>query len=97
MSAPIQNISSRIEIKRCVKKLGSSSKKTGEKKFSKKDCLFGYRDSIFKNKLKNKFFICEIEVVLSKKKTNPIPTYENLKFEFKNKQKELTIKKILVM
>ena len=29
-----------------------------------------------------------------KKRDNPILTYENLKFEFKNKQKELTIKNI---
>ena len=94
-AAPIQNIGAYgVEIKDVFKNLKAYHLKTGEKKiFSKKDCLFGYRDSIFKNKLKNKFFISEIEVVLQKK-DNPILTYENLKFEFKNKQKELTIKNI---
>ena len=36
-------------------------------KFSNKDCEFSYRDSVFKKKLKNKFFITSVEFKLYKK------------------------------
>ncbi len=38
--------------------------------FSKKDCQFGYRDSIFKNKEKGKYIITSIRVRLTKKNHN---------------------------
>ena len=72
-AAPIQNIGAYgVEIKDVFENLNAYHIKTGEKKkFTKKECLFGYRDSIFKNKLKNNFFISDIEIKLKKtKKTN---------------------------
>ena len=36
--------------------------------FNKLDCKFGYRDSIFKNTLRDKFIITKIKIILSKKK-----------------------------
>ena len=35
-------------------------------KYSKQECNFGYRDSIFKNKLKGKFIITSVKYLLSK-------------------------------
>ncbi|MDP4277792.1 MAG: hypothetical protein Q8914_09180, partial [Bacteroidota bacterium] len=34
--------------------------------FSNKDCQFGYRDSIFKNQLKDKYVVCSVTYRLSK-------------------------------
>ncbi len=49
--------------------------------FYKKDCKFGYRDSIFKNELKNKFVITKVRLKLSK---NPV-----IKTEYGNVINEL--------
>jgi len=41
---------------------------TGEiRKFSKTDCQFGYRESVFKHQLKNKFIIVDVSYCLTKK------------------------------
>lgn len=37
--------------------------------FSKSDCEFGYRESVFKNQLKNQFIICSVTFKLKKKAT----------------------------
>ncbi len=37
--------------------------------FYKSDCRFGYRDSIFKNELKNRFVVTKIQLILNK---NPV-------------------------
>ena len=50
----------------------------GIEKFNNKSCEFQYRDSIFKGKLKNKFFITSVDFVLSKKKLFNI-SYRDLK------------------
>ena len=67
-AAPIQNIGAYgAELKDVFYNLCAINLKTGEKKyFNLKDCQFGYRDSIFKNKLKNKYFILWVELKLSK-------------------------------
>ncbi len=48
-----------------------------------KDCEFDYRDSIFKNKFKNKFIITSINLKLSKIK-KPNLSYHSLKSKFEN-------------
>ena len=94
-AAPIQNIGAYgVEIKDVFKSLNAYSFETREKiKFNKKDCSFGYRESVFKNKLKNKFFITEVEVELNKNK-NPILNYEALNLELRKSNLPITLKNI---
>jgi len=76
-ATPVQNIGAYgVEIKDILEKVEAYEIETGEKKtFSNKECQFGYRESIFKNKLKNKYFISAVIFKLSKK--------ENIKIEYK--------------
>ncbi len=94
-AAPIQNIGAYgVEIKDVFENLNAYNIETGEKiNFSKKDCQFGYRDSIFKNELKNKFFISDIILKLKKTK-NPILTYAPLIKEFEKNKLPVTIENI---
>ena len=94
-AAPIQNIGAYgVEIKDVFKSLTAYCFETREKiKFNKEDCSFGYRESVFKNKLKNKFFITEVEVELSKNK-KPILNYEALNLELRESNLPITLKNI---
>ncbi len=67
-AAPVQNIGAYgVEIKDVLENVEAYDIKTGKKKiFTKKECEFGYRDSIFKNKLKGKYFISAVTLKLSK-------------------------------
>lgn len=67
-AAPVQNIGAYgVELKDVFDSLVAVDLKTGrEKTFSLKDCRFGYRDSVFKNRLKGKYFIYSVTVRLSK-------------------------------
>ena len=69
--------------------------KTGERAiFTKKDCQFSYRNSIFKNELKNKFIVTKIRLCLSKNPTIR-SDYGNVKAELEKTGKtELTVKDI---
>ena len=68
-AAPIQNIGAYgVELKDVFEKLEAVELTTGKLKvFDKNDCRFGYRDSVFKNKLKGKYFITKIFLKLNKK------------------------------
>ena len=67
-AAPMQNIGAYgAELRNVLESVEAYNLESGEKKvFSKEECLFGYRDSIFKNKLKDKYFILAITLKLSK-------------------------------
>ena len=67
-AAPIQNIGAYgTEIKDVFQELKAINLQTKKTQiFKKKDCQFGYRDSVFKKKLKGKFIITTITIKLSK-------------------------------
>ncbi len=68
-AAPMQNIGAYgVEIKDVVESVEAIEISTGKvKTFSNADCNFGYRESIFKQEAKNKFFISSVTLRLSKK------------------------------
>ena len=67
-AAPMQNIGAYgVEIKDVFYELEALDIEDGEPvKFNLTDCEFGYRESVFKNKLKNKFFISSVSFKLTK-------------------------------
>lgn len=69
-TAPIQNIGAYgVEIKDVLTQLTAIEMATGKKRFfTNADCQFGYRDSVFKNQLKNQYLIAEVHFRLTKKK-----------------------------
>ena len=68
-AAPIQNIGAYgVELKEVIKEVSGIDRITGEEKtFQNHECAFGYRESIFKHQLKEKFFISSITLSLTKK------------------------------
>ena len=68
-AAPMQNIGAYgVEIKNVFEALEAIDLTTGETIiFNNNDCQFGYRESIFKNQQKNKFFIYSVTFRLNKK------------------------------
>lgn len=67
-AAPVQNIGAYgVEIKDCMESLEAIHIATGDKAvFTNQDCLFGYRDSIFKQHFKGKFVITNVFFKLEK-------------------------------
>jgi UDP-N-acetylmuramate dehydrogenase len=67
-AAPMQNIGAYgTELKDTLFSVEAFEIETGEKKiFNKEECELGYRESIFKNKLKGKYFIGAVTLKLSK-------------------------------
>lgn len=89
-AAPIQNIGAYgVELKDVFDSLVAIDLQTGKEKFFKlADCKFGYRDSVFKNKLKGKYFIYQVTVKLSKKANFKID-YADIKLELERKKPDL--------
>lgn len=95
-AAPVQNIGAYgVELKDYFHKMDALELHSHKiKSFGVKDCEFGYRDSIFKSKYRNKFFILSVTFKLSKKpvlKTD----YEAIKTEIAEKNiSDLTPQKL---
>jgi len=68
-ASPIQNIGAYgTEVKDVFEWLDAYHIPTGEThRFSNSDCKFGYRESVFKNKLKGEYFILKVAYRLAKK------------------------------
>lgn len=68
-AAPMQNIGAYgVELCEVVDHVNGFDLKTGDlKTFSNPECMFGYRESIFKKELREKFFISSVTLTLSKK------------------------------
>lgn len=88
-AAPIQNIGAYgVEVKQLIEQVHFWDKELKTFRcFSNSDCQFGYRDSIFKNMLKGKFVITEVEWKLSR--------HPQLNTSYGNIQDELNKKGIL--
>ncbi len=67
-AAPVQNIGAYgVELKDVFVRLHAVDLLTGQSKtFWKKDCLFGYRDSIFKSVHKGRYFITDLVLSLTR-------------------------------
>jgi UDP-N-acetylmuramate dehydrogenase len=68
-AAPMQNIGAYgVEIKEVIHNIEAIEISSGNiKQFSREECEFGYRESIFKQKFRNKFFISSITLSVTKK------------------------------
>ncbi|MDP2789353.1 MAG: UDP-N-acetylmuramate dehydrogenase [bacterium] len=89
-AAPMQNIGAYgVELKSTLVNVEAYEVETGAKKiFQNAECEFGYRDSIFKNKLKGKYFISAITLKLSKVEKKNI-TYRILQEYLKKNKVEV--------
>jgi UDP-N-acetylmuramate dehydrogenase len=80
-AAPIQNIGAYgaelADVLANVEAYGLENKENEKKVFSKVECRLGYRDSIFKNELRGKYFISAVTITLSKLENKNI-TYKIL-------------------
>ena len=67
-AAPVQNIGAYgMELKDSFLQCEAMELTTGETKvFTKEECRFGYRESVFKNELKGKFVITSVDFLLKK-------------------------------
>jgi UDP-N-acetylmuramate dehydrogenase len=67
-AAPIQNIGAYgMELKDCFLQCEAMDLSTGKSKvFTKEDCHFGYRESIFKHELKGQYVITSVDFLLKK-------------------------------
>ncbi len=83
-AAPIQNIGAYgVEINDVLFSVEAYETENGSKKtFRNDECNFGYRESIFKNELKGKYFISAVTLKLNKKE-NKNASYKSLADYFK--------------
>ena len=96
-ASPIQNIGAyAVELKDVFVKLDAIEVTTGTKRtFTKANCNFGYRESIFKKKLKGQYFITAVYLQLTHRKHQLNMDYGAIKTVLKERKvKRPTIKTI---
>jgi UDP-N-acetylmuramate dehydrogenase len=96
-AAPMQNIGAYgVEVKEVIHNVEAIELSSGEVKiFSNEECEFGYRESVFKQKLKGRYFISSI--TLSVTKTNHVfhVNYGAIReVLLQNGEKDVSVKKI---
>lgn len=76
-AAPMQNIGAYgIEIKNVIKNVEAIDLSSGEVRvFTNDECSFGYRESVFKQEFKGKYFISSVTLTLTKKNHHFNTTY----------------------
>lgn len=96
-AAPMQNIGAYgVEIREVIADVEAIEMSTGLiRNFSREECAFGYRESIFKQHLKDRFFISSITLTLTKKDHRFNVSYGAIKDVLVEKQvKDLSIRAI---
>jgi len=90
-AAPIQNIGAYgVEIKDVLKGLYAVNLETRKLEyFNKSKCKFGYRNSIFKNELKDRYIITSVIIKISKNQKLSLD-YRDLRFLNKKNKTDLT-------
>lgn len=68
-AAPMQNIGAYgVEVREVIRSVEAVEVETGRlRNFSREECSFGYRESVFKHELKDRYFISSITLSLTKK------------------------------
>ena len=86
-AAPIQNIGAYgVELSQVFESCEALSIETGELKiFNIEECEFGYRNSIFKNSLKEQYIITSVQLNLSKAPHQTNTSYKELSEKFDGK------------
>lgn len=97
-SSPVQNIGAYgVEVKDVIFQVHAISLETKQKKvFSNDQCCFAYRDSIFKNDLKNKWIITAVVFELSKIKQFNLE-YAALKGELEKRYPNPTLQQLIAL
>jgi len=96
-AAPIQNIGAYgVEIKKIISSVETVEISSGMSRvFTNADCRFGYRESIFKQQLKDKYLISSITLTLTKKNHQFNTSYDAIEEILKQKGvSELSLKSI---
>ena len=95
-TTPIQNIGAYgVELKDVFYECEAFDLKTKTQKcFSKTDCEFGYRNSIFKNSAKDKYIITSVTLKLTKKNHRLNYSYGAITDQLKKENTDLNIKAI---
>jgi len=86
-AAPIQNIGAYgAEVSRLITAVHTLSLDKAEVRvFTNKECMFGYRNSIFKNQLKGKYLITKVDFMLKRAPHKFMLSYGNLENEIRSK------------
>lgn len=95
-AAPMQNIGAYgVEMKEVIHNVEAIELSSSEmQNFSNDACMFGYRESIFKQKLREKFFISSITLSLSKKNHLFNVSYGAITEIMKDHQNDISVKNI---